>query len=133
MVKKTLKTKHSNEGDSLLGSIKDLCGRILPGQKAVPKDIVVNTEVHTSNTYEKALAFARAHDDFTLEEIEDDTKCSRQSLKNQLSFLVKAGELESVMRCSLCGYIFRDGEDICPTCRKRKRAHAYRIKSRNEF
>ena len=117
----------------MLGSIKDLCGRILPRKKSTAKEYFMNTEVQTSNTYEKALAFARSHENFTLEEIETDTQCSRQSLKNQLSFLVKAGELESVMRCALCGYIFRDGEDICPTCRKRKRTHAYRIKVKSEY
>ena len=133
MVDKTLKSKRPKKGDSLLGSIKNLCGRILPNKKTATSDFVVNTEVQTSNTYEKALAFAQAHENFTLEEIEIDTQCSRQSLKNQLSFLVKAGELESVMRCVLCGYIFRDGEDICPTCRKRKRAHAYRLKVTSEY
>ncbi|MDP7080227.1 MAG: hypothetical protein QF415_10075 [Candidatus Undinarchaeales archaeon] len=133
MVDKTLKTKHSKKGDSLLGSIKNLCGKILPSKKSAANDIMVDTKVYTSNTYEKALAFAQSHENFTLEEIEIDTQCSRQSLKNQLSFLVKAGELESVMRCVLCGYIFRDGEDICPTCRKRKRAHAYRLKVKREY
>ena len=133
MVDKTSKTNHPSEGDSLLDSIKNLCGRILPRPKIAIKDLFMKTEVQTSNTYEKALAFAQAHENFTIEEIETDTQCSRQSLKNQLSFLVKAGELESVMRCALCGYIFRDGEDICPTCRKRKRTHAYRLKVKSEY